>query len=271
MQEIPFIKMHGLGNDFVIIDQRELQIDLSKELVCKISDRNRGVGCDQLAIILDSKDTDAELIFFNSDGSRSTTCGNATRCIAKYLMNELKKTELKLTTGSKTLVAKDLGKGIISVNMGPPQIEWNKIPISREIDTLKLPIEGNPTATSMGNPHCTFFVENVESIDLKKLGPKFENHPLFPEKTNVQFASIVGKNHIRLRVWERGSGITLASGSSSCAVVVAAVRNNLTQNTVMVDLDGGQIEVNWQSDGVWMTGATAHSFNGTLTKEFLIQ
>ena len=186
-------------------------------------------------------------------------------------MNELKKTELKLTTGSKTLVAKDLGKGIISVNMGPPQIEWNKIPISREIDTLKLPIEGNPTATSMGNPHCTFFVENVESIDLKKLGPKFENHPLFPEKTNVQFASIVGKNHIRLRVWERGSGITLASGSSSCAVVVAAVRNNLTQNTVIVDLDGGQIEVNWQSDGVWMTGATAHSFNGTLTKEFLIQ
>ena len=271
MQEIPFIKMHGLGNDFVIIDQRELKIELSKGLVCKISDRNRGVGCDQLAIILKSSETDAELIFFNSDGSRSTTCGNATRCIAKYLMNEFKKNELTLTTGNRILVAKDLGKGIISVNMGPPQIEWNKIPIAKEIDTLKLPIEGNPTATSMGNPHCTFFVENVERINLKKLGPKFENHPLFPEKTNVQFASIMGKNHIRLRVWERGSGITLASGSSSCAVVVAAVRNNLTESTVRVDLDGGQIEVNWQPDGVWMTGTTVHSFNGSLTKEFLMQ
>ena len=133
-----------------------------------------------------------------------------------------------------------------------------------------MPIEGSPTATGMGNPHCTFFVDDVDQIDLEDLGPKFENHPLFPEKTNVQFASVLGSSHLRARVWERGVGITLSSGSSSCAVVVAAVRNNLTKKKVVVDLDGGQLEINWQSDGVWMTGETAHSFDGRLTQEFLM-
>ena len=269
MNELPFFKMHGLGNDFVIIDQRKLQINLNKELICRIANRQRGVGCDQVAIILKNPQTDAELVFFNSDGSTSTTCGNATRCIARHLMQDLHKSKLTLTTGNKILTAKDLGQGLISVNMGNPEMEWNNIPISEEIDTLKLPIEGSPTATGMGNPHCTFFVDDIDQIDLEDLGPKFENHPLFPEKTNVQFASVLGSSHLRARVWERGVGITLSSGSSSCAVVVAAVRNNLTKKKVVVDLDGGQLEINWQSDGVWMTGETAHSFNGHLTEEFL--
>ena len=269
MNELPFFKMHGLGNDFVIIDQRKLQINLNKELICRIANRQRGVGCDQVAIILKNPQTDAELVFFNSDGSKSTTCGNATRCIARHLMQDLHKSKLTLTTGNKILTAKDLGQGLISVNMGNPEMEWNNIPISEEIDTLKLPIEGSPTATGMGNPHCTFFVDDVDQIDLENLGPKFENHPLFPEKTNVQFASVLGPSHLRARVWERGVGITLSSGSSSCAVVVAAVRNNFTKKKVVVDLDGGQLEINWQSDGVWMTGETAHSFDGHLTEEFL--
>ena len=269
MQEIPFIKMHGLGNDFVIIDQRKQDINLNQNLIQRIADRNKGVGFDQLAIILNSKEADAELVFFNSDGSESRTCGNATRCIAKHLMQEKKTNDLKLSTDGIILIAKNVGVNLTSVNMGVPKFEWHDIPISKKIDTLKLPIEGHPTGTSIGNPHCTFFVEDLENIDLNKIGPEIENHPLFPERTNVQFAKILNPNRIRVRVWERGTGVTLASGSSSCAVAVAAIRNEFTQNKVTVDLDGGSLEVNWTSDGVWLTGPTAHSFSGILTKDFL--
>ena len=261
--------MHGLGNDFVIIDQRKQELKLSQNLIRRIADRNKGVGFDQLAIILNSNEADAKLIFFNSDGSKSRTCGNATRCIAKLLMKEQKTNKLKLSTDGIMLIARDVGEGLTSVNMGIPKLEWHEIPISQKINTLKLPIEGHPTGTSMGNPHCTFFVEDLENIDLNKIGPKIENHSLFPERTNVQFAKILDKNRIKVRVWERGTGITLASGSSSCAVAVAAIRNELTQNKVTVDLDGGSVEVNWKSDGVWLTGSTSHSFNGILTKDFL--
>ena len=261
--------MHGLGNDFVIIDQRKQDITLNQNLIQRIADRNKGVGFDQLAIILSSKEADAELVFFNSDGSESRTCGNATRCIAKHLMQEKKTNDLKLSTDGIILIAKNVGVNLTSVNMGVPKFEWLDIPISKKIDTLKLPIEGHPTGTSIGNPHCTFFVEDLENIDLNKIGPEIENHPLFPERTNVQFAKILDPNRIRVRVWERGTGVTLASGSSSCAVAVAAIRNEFTQNKVTVDLDSGSLEVNWTSDGVWLTGPTAHSFSGILTKDFL--
>ena len=160
------------------------------------------------------------------------------------------------------LAAKDLGQGITSVNMGHPQLNWDEVPLAEKIDTLELPIDGAPTATGMGNPHCTFFVDDVAAIDLEARGAELELHPLYPERTNVQFAQIIGSDHIRIRVWERGVGVTLASGSSSCATAVAAARRGLTGLDVRIDLDGGTLEISWKDDGVWMTGPTTHVFDG---------
>ena len=265
---LPFMKMHGLGNDFVVIDAREGEVALSKKIISGIADRHFGVGFDQLAVI-SKGEFDAQLRFYNADGSESLACGNATRCIARYLMDETSKENLILTTMHGQIPAVDLGNGVTSVNMGKPGLEWNKVPLSENIPTLELPIEGSPTATGMGNPHCTFFVEDAEKINLEEMGPKFENHPLFPERTNVQFASIIARDQIRMRVWERGAGVTLASGSSSCATAVAANRKGLTEKKVQIELDGGILSVDWRQDGVWMTGPTMQVFTGSFSKEFL--
>ena len=212
---------------------------------------------------------DAHLVFYNADGSTSAACGNATRCIARYLMDQSGKDALNLTTDRGELAAKDAGNGLTSVNMGAPQLLWDEIPLSEEMDTLELPIEGAPTATGMGNPHCTFFVEDAELIPLEEFGPRYEHHPLYPERTNVQIAHVMGPDHLRMRVWERGVGVTLASGSSSCATAVAAARKGLTGRNVQIDLDGGTLWIDWREDGVWMTGPSAHVFSGTLTSAFL--
>ena len=265
---LPFMKMHGLGNDFVVIDARKGEVALSKTIISGIADRHVGVGFDQLAVI-SKGEFDAHLTFYNADGSGSLACGNATRCIARYLMDETSKENLILTTMHGQIPAVDLGNGVTSVNMGKPGLEWNKVPLSENIPTLELPIEGSPTATGMGNPHCTFFVEDAEKINLEEMGPKFENHPLFPERTNVQFASIIARDQIRMRVWERGVGVTLASGSSSCATAVAANRKGLTEKKVQIELDGGILSVDWRQDGVWMTGPTMQVFTGSFSKEFL--
>ncbi|MFV0513514.1 MAG: diaminopimelate epimerase [Jhaorihella sp.] len=264
----PFMKMHGLGNDFVVVDARAQECAITPQLVRAIADRRFGVGFDQLAVIGPGPG-DAHLTFFNADGSVSGTCGNATRCIARYLMDETGKTELSLTTEGGDLVARDAGAGLTSVNMGAPRLLWNEIPLAEEMDTAVLPMEGGPTATGMGNPHCTFFVEDAESVPLEEFGPRHEHHPLFPERTNVQVAQVIGPDRIRMRVWERGTGITLASGSSSCATAVAAARRGLTGRQVTIDLDGGALKVDWRDDGVWMTGPTAHVFTGMLTRDFL--
>ena len=265
---LPFMKMHGLGNDFVVIDAREGEVALSKKIISGIADRHFGVGFDQLAVI-SKGEFDAHLRFYNADGSESLACGNATRCIARYLMDETSKENLMLTTMHGQIPAVDLGDGVTSVNMGKPGLKWDKVPLAENIPTLELPIEGSPTATGMGNPHCTFFVEDTEKINLEEMGPKFENHPLFPERTNVQFASIIARDQIRMRVWERGAGVTLASGSSSCATAVAANRKGLTEKKVQIELDGGILNVDWREDGVWMTGPTMQVFTGSFSKEFL--
>ena len=266
--QIPFMKMHGLGNDFVIVDSRISPIQISAQIAQGLGDRHRGVGFDQLAVINDSSDADVALSFYNSDGSTAAACGNATRCIAQYEMDRLQVDSLTMITERGLLAAQRYGD-MVSVNMGHPMLDWDKIPLVRPLDTLRLPLDGAPTATGMGNPHCTFFVENAEAVDLAQLGPIFENDPLFPERTNVQFAHVVGKNLLRMRVWERGVGVTLASGSSSCATAVAAVRLGLTGRKVEIQLDGGMIYIDWRDDGVWMTGATLHVFDGMLTKQFL--
>lgn len=259
--QIPFMKMHGLGNDFVVIDERGIAPRVDAALAVAMADRHRGVGYDQLAVLSDRDGSDVHLTFWNADGSLSATCGNATRCIARHMMDQSGRDRLTITTDRGTLYAEDVA-GMASINMGAPQLNWDEVPLVRAVDTLELPIDGAPTATGMGNPHCTFFVEDAEAVDLAQRGPEIEFHPLFPHRTNVQFASVIGPDHIRMRVWERGVGITLASGSSSCATAVAAARRGLTGRRVQIDLDGGTLHIDWRDDGVWMTGPTAHVFDG---------
>ena len=266
---IPFMKMHGLGNDFVVLDVRTFSCDISKKFIISLSDRHRGVGFDQLVVIKDDKSSDLNLTFYNADGSQIATCGNATRCVAQYEMRRLRKKSLKINTIRGTLEAIAVDSVKTRVNMGHPFLNWADIPIAKNIDTLKLPIDGSPTATGMGNPHCTFFVEDADRIDLKVFGSRFEKHPLFPEGTNVQIVSLLERNHLRMRVWERGVGYTLASGSSACASAVAASRLGLTGKAVKIDLDGGQLDIEWLESGVWMTGESVHVFSGNLTEEFL--
>ncbi|MEM1272381.1 MAG: diaminopimelate epimerase [Pseudomonadota bacterium] len=266
---LPFAKMHGLGNDFVVIDARETAVAMTTALARALGDRNRGVGFDQLAVIEPGKDSDIALRFWNADGSSAAACGNATRCIAWAEMARSGRRELIIRTDHGLLQAVVDRDGDVSVNMGRPGLDWTEIPLSEPVDTLNLPIDGNPVATSMGNPHMTFFVDDADAVDLTTLGRELERHPLYPQRTNVQFAHVVGPEHLRMRVWERGAGITLASGSSSCAVVVAAARRGLTGRKVRLTLDGGDIKIDWRDDGVWMTGPSAHVFDGVLTPAFL--
>jgi diaminopimelate epimerase len=266
---IGFRKMHGLGNDFVVLDARMQGVQVTPALAAALADRHRGVGFDQLALIEAHGPGDAHLTFYNADGSTSAACGNATRCIARLLMEESGAAALTLTTARGTLEARDAGNDLTAVNMGPPQTRWDEIPLAEAMDTLELPFEGGPTATGMGNPHCTFFVEDAGSVPLETFGPRYEGHPLYPQRTNVQVASLLGPDHLRVRVWERGVGVTLASGSSSCAAAVAAARRGLTGRRVTVTLDGGDLTVEWGDDGVWMTGPTAHVFDGAVTADWL--
>ena len=266
---LPFMKMHGLGNDFVVVDRRNGGAEVESRLARALGDRHRGVGFDQLAVIETSVDADVALTFFNADGSIAGACGNATRCIARYLLDESGDDRMTLKTERGVLEAENACDGLTSVNMGAPLLDWRDIPLAEDVDTLHLPIEGDPVATGMGNPHCTFFVADAEAVDLPARGAEIEHHPLYPQRTNVQFVSVLATDHLRMRVWERGVGVTLASGSSSCAVAVAAHRRGLTGRRVSLELDGGRIEIDWREDGVWMTGPTAHVFSGTLTDAFL--
>ncbi|GGL80471.1 diaminopimelate epimerase [Wenxinia marina] len=258
---LPFMKMHGLGNDFVVIDARSGGRTVDAALARAMADRHRGVGFDQLARI-EAEGEALSLTFWNADGSLSAACGNATRCIAAWEMARRGTGALTLLTERGTLSARREADGMTSVNMGAPQTCWRDIPLAHEADTLSLPLEGAPVATGMGNPHCTFFVDDADAVDLMRLGPKWEHDPLFPQRTNVQFASRIAPDRLRMRVWERGTGITLASGSSSCAVAVAAHRRGLTGRRVEIVLDGGELVVDWRDDGVWMTGPVAHVFDG---------
>jgi diaminopimelate epimerase len=266
---LPFMKMHGLGNDFVVIDSRGRGAVTTPALARALGDRNRGVGFDQLAEIRDSAEADIALDFWNSDGTRAGACGNATRCVADYVMQGTGREAITLRTARGELAAIRRGDGMVSVNMGQPQLDWADVPLSHNVDTLHLPLAGDPVGVGMGNPHCVFFVADAERVDVAQDGARVEHDPLFPQATNVEYVSVTGPDRLRMRVWERGTGITLACGSGACAVAVAAHRRGLTSRSVTIALDGGQIEVDWRDDGVWMTGPTAHVFNGVLTPAFL--
>jgi diaminopimelate epimerase len=264
----PFIKMHGLGNDFVIFDARKKPLKLSRESVKAIAKRRFGVGCDQVIVIEKSKKAKAFMRIYNADGGEVASCGNATRCVAWLLMEETGKKEMTLETKAGTIVAKRAGKMLISADMGKPGLEWKQIPLKYKCDTLELPINlrgsKSPSAVSMGNPHMVFVVPDVDRVSVKEAGFKLETHPLFPERANVSFAQIINKGKIKLRVWERGAGETLACGTAACAAVVALHRKKLLSDTAEVSLPGGALAIEWnQKTGhVWMTGAVALSFHG---------
>jgi diaminopimelate epimerase len=217
----------------------------------------------------DAEGAAARLTFWNADGSRSATCGNATRCVARHLMEETGAKALTLRTGRGLLACEDAGGGLTRVNMGVPATDWRAIPLAREVDTLRLPLPGAPVAVGMGNPHCVFFVDDAEAVDLARFGPEREAEPLYPERTNVELVQVLSPTALRLRIWERGTGVTLASGSCACAAAVAAARRGLTERAVDVRVDGGTLGIAWREDGVWMTGPTAHVFDGVLTPAFL--
>ena len=267
---LAFRKMHGLGNDFVVIDQRQREAALTPALVRAIGDRHRGVGFDQLAEILPGGNATARVRFWNSDGSRAQACGNATRCVTDLLMAETGLAEITLASDTGVLTGRRRADGLIEVDMGLPRWGWRDIPLAHECDTLRLPIEGEPAACSMGNPHCCFFVDDVAAVPLATRGPEIERHPLFPERANVQFVQVLAPDRARVRVWERGAGETLASGSSSCAVLVNAVRRGLMDRRATIVLDGGELDMAWREDGhVGMAGPVAHVFDGTLSAAFV--
>lgn len=264
-----FHKMHGLGNDFVIIDARGGAVTLTQDDIRHIADRRLGVGCDQL-IVLDPPRSDAADCFmhiYNPDGSQAGACGNGTRCVAALLGGD----HAVIETVSGYLKCRRISADMIEVDMGEPQLDWDKIPLSEARDTLNLGIgDGNtltnPVAVSMGNPHCVFFVTGVEKLPIETLGPAVERNALFPARTNVEFAEIIGPSCIRMRVWERGAGVTMACGSGACATLVAAVRRGLAGRRADIVLDGGVLSIEWrESDNhVLMSGPVAHIFDGTL-------
>jgi diaminopimelate epimerase len=211
----------------------------------------------------------AEVDFWNADGTVADACGNASRCVARLLMEETGATALDMRTGRGVLRAEDAGDGLVRVNMGPPELAWEAVPLVRAMDLDALPLEGNPGAVGMGNPHCVFVVPDAEAVDVAGIGRRVEHDPLFPERTNVEFVQVIDPTTVRMRVWERGSGITLACGSGACAAVVVTARRGLTERHAAVRLDGGTLEIDWRDDGVWMTGPVTRVFEGRLSADFL--
>ncbi len=265
---LAFMKMHGAGNDFVVIDSRGREAVVTHGLARALGDRHCGVGFDQLAEIRSSDTADFALDFWNSDGSRAGACGNATRCVSDYVMRGAGVTSVDLATARGHLQAQRV-EGSVWVNMGAPQLLWGEVPLASAVDTLHLPLSGDPAAVGMGNPHCVHFVADAATIDLAGLGPAVEHHALFPQRTNVEYASVLGPDHLRMRVWERGAGVTLACGSGACATAVAAHLRGLTGRKVRLDMDGGVLTVDWRADGVWLTGPVAHVFDGLLSADFV--
>ncbi len=269
----PFLKMNGLGNDFVVIETRTAPFTPTAADVRAIADRETGIGCDQLIVIDPAEDADARVRFWNADGEEVGACGNGTRCVGWLLMQASGKDEAVIESQGGRLIARRAGERLVSVDMGPPRLDWREIPLSEEQDTRALDIAlydhadlmAPAACVSMGNPHVVFFVPDVGSVPIVKIGPVVERHPLFPQHVNVGFARIKGPDRIRLRVWERGAGLTKACGTGACAALVAAARRELTGRHATLELDGGELFIEWRDDDhVVMTGPAAVDFRGEL-------
>ena len=249
--DIKAFKMDGLGNDFVIIDQRDRNINLSKDQMIKICDRDF-IGCDQLIFIKKNRKIDASLEFYNSDGSTSGACGNGTRCVADLLSKENNKKEITVWTSSGSLKSKILGNNLVETEIGITKTNWDEIPLSENRDTKNLKIKildkkNNEhiggTAVNVGNPHIIFFIDDIENYDLKKIGPEIENNKLFPEKCNVTLAKVINRNLIKVKVWERGAGLTKACGTAACATAFAGKINQLTNDKTDIEFELGKLSI----------------------------
>jgi diaminopimelate epimerase len=270
----PFLKMNGLGNDFVVVETRSGPFSPTAEEVRAIADRKSGVGCDQLIVIeKPDDDADARVRFWNADGEEVGACGNGTRCVGWLVMQSTGKDQAVIDTQAGRLIATRAGDRLVSVDMGAPRLDWQEIPLAEAHDTAALDVVlyhhadlmAPPGCVSMGNPHVVFFVPDVEAVPIAKVGPVIEKHPLFPEHVNVGFAQILDRDRIRLRVWERGAGLTRACGTGACAALVAAARRDLTKRHATLVLDGGELHIEWNADGhVIMTGPAAVDFMGEL-------
>jgi len=278
----PFLKMNGLGNDFIVVDARDTAFAPAPEQVRAWGDRASGIGFDQLIAIEGSASGDAFMRVWNSDGGTVETCGNALRCVGLYLNPKAAEKTLKIDTlggATKAIVIRaDEKTGTVAVDMGKPRLDWREIPLSEEMDTLRLelkvgpydaPLYHTPCAVSMGNPHVVFFVDDVSKVDVAATGSLIENHPLFPKGVNVEFAQVIDRQTIRMRVWERGAGITKACGTGACATLVACARRGLTDRMATVIMDGGPLHIAWpesgsQNDHVIMTGPVEVEFEGQL-------
>jgi len=271
MSEISFIKMHGLGNDFVVIDARGGDVALDSDRVRAIAERRMGVGCDQLLEICPPRSDEAAAFMriWNADGGEVEACGNGVRCVAAFLMMEGGAEAVAIDTVAGLIRAETAEQGRVAVDMGEARLGWEEIPLAREMDTLELDLTlgplSAPVAVNMGNPHAVFFVDDAEAVDIATLGPQLETDALFPERANIGVAQVRGETDIRFRVWERGVGITRACGTGACAAMVAASRRGLTGRAATVTLDGGELEIEWlENNHVRMTGPVATSFMGLL-------
>jgi diaminopimelate epimerase len=283
--ERAFTKMHGLGNDFVVVDARTAPFALDDAAAARIADRRIGVGCDQVIVMAPPDDPQADVLMRirNADGGEVAACGNATRCVAALVMAERGTDAVTVETRAGLLHARHAGTAPdgteqIAVDMGPARSDWREIPLAREADTLHIGVGSGPladgVAVSMGNPHVVYFVDDAEAVDLATHGPVLEHDPLFPERANVGAAQVLDRGTIRLRVWERGAGLTRACGTGACAALVAAHRRGLVDATATLRLDGGELRISWRPEPtgnghVTMTGPVATSFTGTLNGTLL--
>jgi len=275
-----FLKMHGLGNDFAIFDARTFALPVDAKTARAIADRRRGIGCDQVIVMEPSKGANAFMRIFNADGSEVESCGNAVRCVAYLLMAEAEVGEVKVATTGGLLTCHAASEGRVSVDMGAPRLDWREIPMAQAVDTASFALEveafNHPAlktaaAVSVGNPHCVLFVKDATTAPVAELGPLVEYHPWFPSRTNVEFVERLDDQSLRMRVWERGTGITQACGTGACAAAVAAIERGLTERKVTVVLDGGELDIEWrESDGhVLMTGPIGFSFGGEVNLKSL--
>jgi diaminopimelate epimerase len=271
----PFLKMNGAGNDFVVVEARSLPFAPEPARIRAIADRDGPSGCDQLIAIEPSKKADAFMRIWNADGGQVEQCGNAARCVGWLLMEATGRDSVRLDTPAGVLAVDRAGAKVVTVDMGKPGLDWREIPLEEAMDTRGIelqvgpidnPVLHTPGAVSMGNPHCVFFVQDAETAPVREVGSMIEHHRLFPQRTNVEFCQVKSRDRIRVRVWERGVGVTRACGTGACAALVAAHRRNLCDRKATVEMDGGDLVIEWRRDDdhVLMTGPVAVEFTGTL-------
>jgi diaminopimelate epimerase len=280
-QPIPFRKMNGLGNDFVVIDARVRPVEISDAQAKAIADRATGIGCDQLIVMEPSSLADVRMRIWNAEGGEVESCGNASRCIADIVMTEKESDTATIHTKGGFLVGRRIGHLQVSIDMGKPRFDWDQIPLSEkfadtryielQVGPIDAPLIHSPSVVNVGNPHCIFWVKDLNVVDLGKVGPMLEHHPLFPERSNIELAQVVARDHVVLKVWERGAGLTQACGTAACAVMAAGYRLKLLDRAATVSLPGGDLamSVEPESGHIIMTGPLQYDHEGVIPAELL--